>query len=252
MAQRGHSSNETALQGVRPIAPGHDAVRGARQEACTDDQREPITLRLEAAKHIRPGIVAAYGGAQSSSAIAEAADALHGDAGLAGGGDCGGICQGRTRPRPIDGVGRSAAGDAHRNRGVAGCSALAHPHGSVSARGCGTGANRRLPTLTQSRETRPSPRHPARHATKWTTGLLARGSVHLAAFPSRRTATVISGVKASARRLQLRGQPWVGIGAQRRPMRTTFPHCSLARERSSSRIVERCGSGLSMAAAGGH
>src|SRR5882757_4170589 len=43
--------------------------------------------------------------------------------------------------------------------------------------------------------------------------------------------------QASAHRLQLRGQPWVCIGALGRSIRTTFPHRSLVRERPSRLVV---------------
>jgi hypothetical protein len=52
----------------------------------------------------------------------------------------------------------------------------------------------RKPIPAQSRSTRPSPRHPARHVINGMAGLLARGSQHLAAFPTCRFATDISGI----------------------------------------------------------
>ena len=52
-----------------------------------------------------------------------------------------------------------------------------------------------LPIRAQSRRTRPLPRHPARHATKGMAGLLARGSVQLAAFPTCHMRTEISGIR---------------------------------------------------------
>jgi len=51
-----------------------------------------------------------------------------------------------------------------------------------------------MPIPAQSRRTRPSPRHPARHVTYGMAGLLARGSVQLAAFPICRLRTGISGI----------------------------------------------------------
>jgi hypothetical protein len=58
-------------------------------------------------------------------------------------------------------------------------------------------------------------------------------------------------LRASARRLQLRGQPWVCIGALGRSTRTTFPHRSFARKRPSRALVQRCAGALSMDRPGG-
>lgn len=54
-------------------------------------------------------------------------------------------------------------------------------------------------------------------------------------------------LRASARRLQLRGQPWVCIAALRRSTRTTFPHRSFVGKRPSRVLVQRCAVTLSMA-----
>jgi len=56
------------------------------------------------------------------------------------------------------------------------------------------------------------PRHPAQHATNGMAGLLARGSLQLAAFPTCLLRDRHQWLRASAHRLQLRGQPWVCIG----------------------------------------
>jgi hypothetical protein len=198
--QRRHSCDEAALQGVRSTAPRHDAIRCLRKQLRTDDQRGPVPSGLESAKYVCPSVVAAYGRAQSPITVAKAPNALHRYVAGACGGDRCGIGQCDAGSRAIGGVRRSAAGNAHGDRGSTGCSAVAHLHGSVSVgSGCGTGANRLLLILTQSRGTRPLPRHPARHATKWMAGLLARGSVHLAAFPTcRRQTSVASGQALAA------------------------------------------------------
>jgi hypothetical protein len=54
--------------------------------------------------------------------------------------------------------------------------------------------NRTLPILARSSDSTVAPRHPARHATNKMAGLLARGSMQLAAFPTRRMRTDISGI----------------------------------------------------------
>jgi hypothetical protein len=57
--------------------------------------------------------------------------------------------------------------------------------------------------------------------------------------------------RASARRLQLRGQPWDCIAAPVRKIRTTFPHRSFIRKRPSSSLVQRRARALSMATPAG-
>jgi len=55
-------------------------------------------------------------------------------------------------------------------------------------------------------------------------GFLARESPQLAAFPMCRF-DMISGFRASARRLQLRGQPWLGIPVDRQQEAYHIPSC---------------------------
>jgi hypothetical protein len=79
-------------------------------------------------------------------------------------------------------------------------------------------------------------------------GLLARGSVQLAAFPTCRLGTEISGIGQALAAYSCGGSR--GLVSQHPAaleMRTTFPHRSLVRERPSRALVQRCALALSMA-----
>lgn len=99
----------------------------------------------------------------------------------------------------------------------------------------------------RSRVPRPLPRHPAQHATNGMAGLLARGSMQLAAFPTCRLRTEISGFGQALAAYSCGGSRGFVSQRSRRSTRTTFPHRSFLRKRPSRALVQRCAVALSMA-----
>ena len=80
-------------------------------------------------------------------------------------------------------------------------------------------------------------------------GLLARGSMQLAAFPSCRLRTDISGIGQVLAAYSCGGSRGIASPRLGRRTRTTFPHRSFLRRRPSSRLVQPRAGALSMAKA---